>query len=151
MMLRKQQYQMASLGTPRRKTGEAGRDKGKGKKEGGEGERKGGSPERPREAQRSPERPRKAQRGPEKAREAHRAPETPREAGTSPEASKGALVARGPKMQFKQSILICFYIKKIRPPKSDSGGRPDPVPGQAQRGRCRWATCTVRWVGATLV
>ena len=69
-------------------------------------------PERLREAQRRPERPREAQRGPERAREAHRAPETPREAGTSPEGSKGALVARGPKMQFKQSILICFYIKK---------------------------------------
>ena len=108
-------------------------------------------PERPREAQRGPERPREAQRGPERPREAHKAPETPREAGTSPEASKGALVARGPKMQFKQLILICFYIKKIRPPKPNSGGRPDRVPGEAQRGRCRWATCTVRWVGATLV
>ena len=98
-------------------------------------------PERLREAQRRPERPREAQRGPERAREAHRAPETPREAKTSPEASKGALVARGPKMQFKQSILICFYIKKIRPPKSDFEGRPDRVPEQAQRGRCRWTSC----------
>ena len=105
-------------------------------------------PERPREAQRGPERPREAQRGPERPTESQRRPERP---GLLRRPQKGPWSPEAPTPPKSLSILICFYIKKIRPPKSDFEGRPDRVPGQAQRGRCRWATCTVRWVRATLV